>query len=327
MALQRNIEHYLRIFRIDVAAIAADLHPGYLSTSWAKQFADSLGVPLIGVQHHFAHAAALIAETRHQRDMPLIACCFDGTGYGTDGAIWGGEFLITTSGEFTRAAHLQYFPLPGGDSSIRRPYRAALANLWANGISWNEDLPCTKACPTSERSLLEQQIVKSINCSETSSMGRLFDAVASLIGLRHEVTYEAQAAMELEGAASGAIETVDPHRYAFELRSGHPIEIGCESLMRRICEDVRHGLDRHLIAAAFHHAVANMVLEVAQRLRSETGIRTVGLTGGVYQNVLLAKLVERRLAEKDFDTLQHQIVPPNDGGLALGQAIVARSRL
>ena len=279
------------------------------------------------MQHHFAHAASLIAETREHLDQPLIACCFDGTGYGTDGAIWGGEFLITTSREFTRAAHLQYFPLPGGDASIRRPYRTALASLWANDISWDEHLPCTRACPANERSLLKQQLAKSINCSETSSMGRLFDAVASLIGLRHEVTYEAQAAMELEAAGSGAIQAVDQRRYEFEIQSERPMKIGCKSLIRKIAQDVRRGEDRHIMAAAFHHAVANMVADVAQRLRSETGIRTVGLTGGVFQNVLLAELVERRLAERDFAPLQHQIVPPNDGGLALGQAVVARSRL
>ena len=326
-ALRYNIEHFLKIFRVDLAGVAADLHPGYLSTSWAKRFADSMGVPLIGVQHHFAHAASLIAETPEHSDEPLIACCFDGTGYGTDGAIWGGEFLIATSRAFTRAAHLQYFPLPGGDASIRRPYRTALANLWANDISWDEHLPCTTACPTNERSLLKQQLAKSFNCSETSSMGRLFDAVASLIGLRHEVTYEAQAAMELEAAASGGIEAADPRRYAFEIRSERPIKIGCKSLMRKIAQDVRRGEDRHIMAAAFHHAVANMVVDVAQRLRSETGIRTVGLTGGVFQNVLLAQLVEQRLAEKNFATLQHQIVPPNDGGLALGQAVIARCQL
>ena len=133
--------------------------------------------------------------------------------------------------------------------------------------------------------------------------------------------------MELEAAASGAIEAADPRRYAFEIQSESPRKIGCKSLMRKIAQDVRRGEDRHIMAAAFHHAVANMVVDVAQRLRSETGIRTVGLTGGVFQNVLLAQLVEQRLAEKNFATLQHQIVPPNDGGLALGQAVIARCQL
>ncbi len=194
-------------------------------------------------------------------------------------------------------------------------------------IPWDEHLPCRTACPANELSVLRQQLTRSVNCISTSSIGRLFDAVASLIGVRHEVTYEAQAAMELEALAAGAIDTVDPNRYAFEIQRSSPIEIGCSGLIQRICEDLYQGVHQRVIAALFHHAVANMVLDVCEIIRDQTGINMVGLTGGVFQNVLLSELVQARLAENAFDVLTHSIVPPNDGGLALGQAIVARSRV
>jgi len=339
------------LFRVDVEAVAADLHPGYLSSQWARQLAESLDVPFIAVQHHFAHAVSLIAE--HQPEAPardehleecresnpslarrvsvdddrIIACCFDGTGYGTDGAIWGGEFMLANIHGFHRAAHLKYFQLPGGDASIKRPYRTALSLLYKYQHPWDERLPCTTFCPPNERRILNQQLDKTINCAPTSSMGRLFDAVAALIGVRQKVSYEAQAAMEMEAIASEAIDTVDPCAYLFEFEGSALIEIGCGQLLDSVCRDIFNGAGTARIAAQFHHAVANMVVAVCELIQQDAEIRTVGLTGGVFQNVLLLTLVENRLQERGFDVLSHTIVPPNDGGLALGQAIIARNSL
>jgi hydrogenase maturation protein HypF len=326
-ALKRNVEHFLRLFRVEVKAIAADLHPEYLSSQWAKELAGSMGVPLIGVQHHGAHAASLRAEHAIPADQPMIACCFDGTGYGTDGAIWGGEFMIAGSRSFDRVANLKYFRLPGGDASIKRPFRTALALLDAYQLPWDERLPCVAVCSSHERNVLKQQLTRNLNCVQTSSAGRLFDGVASMIGIRHQVTYEAQAAIELESLASQAVDEVDPATYRFNAVTAASIEIACGNLLAKICRDVVNGVDRRRIAAQFHHSVAAMVADVCVAAREKSGINTAGLTGGVFQNVLLLKLVQNRLRHFDFDVLTHSIVPPNDGGIALGQAIIARTQI
>jgi hydrogenase maturation protein HypF len=326
-ALGRTVEHFLRLFRVDVAAVAADLHPDYLSSRWARQLAEKLDVPLVPVQHHLAHAASLIGEQRWGDDRHVLACCFDGTGFGTDEAIWGGEFLLASGNTFDRVAHLKYFSLPGGDASVRKPFRTALALLSNYRQPWDERLPCVASCSAHERRILRRQLDQTINCASTSSMGRLFDAVASLIGVRHVVSYEAQAAMEMEAIASEMIDVVDSDAYQFEIEQRSLIEIGCGSLLNAMCRDIVNGVQTSRIAAQFHHAVANMVAAVCTRIRENTGEHPVGLTGGVFQNVLLLQLVDQRLREGGFDVLGHAIVPPNDGGLALGQAVVARNRL
>ncbi|PAY17930.1 carbamoyltransferase HypF [Rhodopirellula sp. SM50] len=329
-ALQRNVDHYLQLFRIDVDAVAADLHPSYLSGQFAEDLAKSLRVPLIRVQHHVAHAVSLIAEHQLDADQSIIACCLDGTGYGTDGAIWGGEFLTANCKGFERFAHLEYFPLPGGDTSIRRPYRTALALLSAHGLSWDQRLPCVSFCPAGVRRPLEQQLRSNLNCFPTSSAGRLFDAVASLIGIRHEVSFEAQAAIELETLAAEVIDQVDSNAYPFQIAEAAdhtPIQIRSHDLIELICRDVIAGVDRRQIAAQFHHAVAGMITTVCQAGQKQSGIDVVGLTGGVFQNVLLTTLLIKRLETSGFNVLVHRQVPPNDGGLSLGQAVVARQRL
>lgn len=325
-ALQRNVDHFLKLFRVEVEAVAGDLHPGYLSSQWARQLAQKLDVPFLPVQHHFAHAASLIAEHQNKKLDSIIACCFDGTGYGTDGAIWGGEFMLADDREFQRIAHLQYFPLPGGDASIKRPYRAALALLTSLGLDWDERVPGVAMCSDSERNMLQRQIEGNLNCADTSSIGRLFDAISSLIGIRHQVSYEAQAAMEMESLASAVINDVDPAAYRFDLSNCDPL-ISCESLVRTICNDVVRGDATAFIAARFHHAVANMICQVCERARDASGVNRAGLTGGVFQNVLLLKLTRRALKGCGFDVLSHAAVPPNDGGLALGQAIVAQKAI
>ncbi len=323
-AMRRSVEHFLRLFRVDPAAVVADLHPGYLSGQWASKFSDSLDVPLIRVQHHFAHVASLLAEHHLTASEKMIGCCFDGTGYGPDGAIWGGEFMVADTHGFERVAQMKYAPLPGGDSSIRRPYRVALAQLWNSGLPWAKELPCVAACPAAELKLLRQQLEMNLNCVATSSMGRLFDAIASLIGVRHEVNYEAQAAMEMESLAARVVDA-DPLAYRMSISNPpggcHVIDPGL--LIEQVCNDFKSGVEPSRIAAQFHHAVANMVVDVCQLARQEVELNTVGLTGGVFQNVLLLRLTKQRLSEQGFDVLTHSIVPPNDGGLALGQAIVA----
>jgi hydrogenase maturation protein HypF len=331
-ALQRSVRHFLKLFRVDVQAVVADQHPGYLSGQWAREFADTRGLPLLRVQHHFAHVVSLLAEHGWPVDQPIIGCCFDGTGYGTDGAIWGGEFLMATASRFRRVAHLAYWPLPGGEAAIRFPWRTALALLWSAGVAWDEALPCVSACPEPRRGLLRQQLEKNLNCVPTSSMGRMFDAVASLLGIRHEVTYEAQAAMEMEALAARVIEQVDRAAYRFHVfpasARGEPARaVDSQSLWQAICRDVLGGTSPSLIAARFHHAVASLVVEVCQATRQESLVNDVGLTGGVYQNALLLRLTRQRLAEEGFNVLTHKRVPPNDGGLALGQAVATRLSL
>ena len=324
-ALQRNSDHFQGLFQADVSAVAGDMHPDYLSARWARQLAEGLGVPFIPIQHHHAHAASLIAENQRRPDLPIIACCFDGTGLGADGASWGGEFILNGPNSYQRFAHLSYFPLPGGDAAVQRPYRAALAALWNCNIPWHGRLPCLAACRQAEQNLLVQQIGAKINCVDTSSMGRLFDVVASLIGIRQEITYEAQAAMELEAAASKFQGKMDTEAYAFELNPSFSssMEIKYASLLSDLCRDVLEGIDRGRIALQFHHAVARMIRAVGLAARERCGIEIVGLTGGVFQNVLLVQLTERLLRDDGFEVLTHSVVPPNDGGLALGQAAIA----
>lgn len=325
--LRRNVDHLMELFRVKVAAVACDLHPNYLSVEFACELARSFGTPLIGVQHHHAHACALRAEHRLSNDHPLIACCFDGTGFGIDGTIWGGEFMTATGIGFRRVAHIESFPLPGGDAAIKKPYRTALALLWAHRIAWCDRLPSVIASKASERELLRQQIAKGINCVATSSVGRLFDAVASLIGIRHEVHYEAQAAIELESLALHAVDHVEETKYKFLIEDASPITVRTETVVRQICNDVLEKRDRSEIAGQFHHAVANMIGDVCVALRKQTGVNTIGLTGGVFQNALLLRLTTANLKRFEFDVRTHRLVPPNDGGLAIGQALVAQEQL
>ncbi|MEN1680149.1 MAG: carbamoyltransferase HypF [Planctomycetota bacterium] len=326
-ALRRGVEHYLRLYEAEPAAIAADLHPGYLSRQFAQTLAGELKVPLIGVQHHQAHAASLATESAWDQTIPLLVCCFDGTGYGLDGAIWGSEFFLLDGQRIQRVAHLRYFQLPGGDASIKRPYRAALALLRETDQPWDERLACVAACPAEERAVLAQQLAKGINCVPTSSAGRLFDAAAALIGVRQRVDYEAQAAMELEALAEGGFTTAPDPAYAFALTTGSPMEIDPKPTIAALCRDSPAGRPLEQMAAQFHHAVAGMVVAVGERMRVEHGCTALGLTGGVFQNALLTELVEARCRRVGLATVTHSVVPPNDGGLSLGQAVLARGEL
>ena len=322
-SLDHTASHLLRLFDVTPTIVAADLHPGYLSTDWARRFAAARGIALVQVQHHEAHVASLLAE--HGRPFDgVIGVCFDGTGYGHDGTIWGGEFFAVSGGAFRRAAHLAPFPLPGGDASIRHPWRTALAVLHAAGLEWDDRLAPVRAATDAERRVLGQQLVKNINCLATSSMGRLFDAVAALAGVKQSITYEAEAAMHLEALAAGAAD--DGGAYAFDVHDGAVMRIGWQPVVRAVVADVLAGVPPDRIAARFHVAVARMIAEVCMRLRPAGGGTTVGLTGGVFQNALLVQMAIDELHHAGFEVLVHQRVPANDGGLALGQAVLARGR-
>ncbi len=314
-AFTTAVDHMEHLFRIEPHVIATDLHPGYLSGRWAERIAD--GRPVIRVQHHHAHIASVMAE--HGVTAPVIGFSFDGTGYGPDGTVWGGEVLIADYERFDRVAHLAAVPLPGGDAAVRRPYRMALSHLWAAGVPWSPDLPPVTAVPSDERRVLLTQLEGNLNTIPTSSMGRLFDAVAAITGVRQEITYEAQAAIELEAIA----DPTDNARYSFGIGAGI---IDPSPVLTSIADDVRRGVPIGAIAMRFHRAVADAVISVAMSLRTSEGIGTIGLSGGVFQNVTLTSLVRSGLEEVGFRVLTHRVVPPNDGGLALGQAMVAATR-
>jgi hydrogenase maturation protein HypF len=321
-ALARTAEHLMRLFRTTPEIVAADMHPGYLSTQWAMRFAAERKIPFVQVQHHEAHVAALMAE--HGRmERPLIGVCFDGTGFGRDGTIWGGEVFAVQGGSFRRAAHLEPFPLPGGDASIRHPWRAALAVLHAAGCNWSARLAPVQAAGEAERRLLGQQLDRNLNCVATSSMGRFFDAVAALAGVKQSITYEAEAAMNLEALAGEA--AGEGALYAFTSRAGSPARIGWQGVVREIAADAIAGVPAAEIAARFHRGVAEMVAEACTQLRLEGAGNVVGLTGGVFQNALLLRLAIDELHRAGFEVLCHERVSANDGGLALGQAVLSRT--
>lgn len=330
-SFERSMQHFERLLHVRPAAVACDLHPGYLSSRWAARFAAERQIPLIKVQHHHAHLAALLAE--HQCHEPLLGVCMDGTGLGIDGTIQGAEWLLIAEDQCQRLAHLHTLPLAGGDISIQRPYRTALAALAAHNFPWDDDLPCVQACPLQERRVLQTQLQRNVNCVQHSSMGRLFDAVAALIGVRQTITYEAQAAMELEALAAAAIDAVsdfDHRRYwptAADRIAKTPHVIDTEPLFQTIIAEWRQRVPLSILAARFHLSIAGLIVDVCEQMRTQHDIRLVGLSGGVFQNQLLLQLTQQRLQSAGFRVLIHHQLPANDGGLALGQALVARQRL
>lgn len=316
-SFEHSIAHLKRLFRVQPEVIAHDLHPDYLATRYALRRPERH----LAVQHHHAHLASCLAEHKIPSDQPAIGVIFDGTGLGPDGAIWGGEFLLGDYRGYRRFAHLRYVPLPGGDVATLRPYRMALAHLWGAGLPWDDDLAPVRAASAREQQILRQQLERRLNAPPTSSMGRLFDAVAALAGVLQEVTYEAQAAIWLEACADPA------ERGAYPLPvlpvNGGPYQVDPAPLFAAIVHDLRAGVTLPALAARFHNGVAQMVAEVCALARAETSIATVALSGGVFQNSRLLRAVRQELERDGFTVLVHRLVPPNDGGLALGQAAVA----
>ncbi len=300
--------------------VVADSHPAYRSTAWAHRNAGDR--PVRTVQHHHAHVAAVMAEHGLDGAQQVLGFAFDGTGYGPDGAIWGGEVLLADYKGYQRRAQLKYVPLAGGDVSVLRPYRMALSHMWAAGLRWDDDLPPVRACPADERRALSHQLATGVGSLPTSSMGRLFDAVSSLIGVRQMVAYEAQAAIELEGLSRDA----DPGtaRYIFGVDAGAPPTIiDPAPVLAAIIRDVRGDVPTGVIGARFHRAVADLIVDLTTA--EDPVSRTVALSGGVFQNALLLRLARNRLADNGFEVITHRHVPPNDGGIALGQLLVGNA--
>ncbi|MGH3971222.1 MAG: carbamoyltransferase HypF [Mycobacterium sp.] len=295
--------------------LAADLHPGYHTRNWAERHADDR--PLDLVQHHHAHVVSLLAE--HGRlGEPIIGVSFDGTGYGCDHTIWGGEILSLgcDSHRFVRVAHLLPVPLPGGDAAVRNPWRMALAQLWMAGIDWTPDLAPVTAATPAELRVARSQLDSNVGTVPCSSMGRLFDAVASLLGVRHRIDYEGQAAIELEVLAESADQ---PWTLRLDVRDDGVIDP--LPMVRAVVSALRAGAQPAVLAAGFHRAVAVAVEQAVELVAGD--VRLVGLSGGVFQNVLLLRQCRGRLQQAGFEVLTHHSVPPNDGGLALGQAAVS----
>ena len=323
---RRVVEQLVRFHRSTPALVVADRHPGYASRALAQEYAAELGVPLLEVQHHHAHLASLAAE--HGRlDDPLVGLVFDGTGYGCDATVWGGELLLLTDGGagFERRGHLGAVRLPGGDAGVRNPVRIAALALLAAGETWAGTL-VEGALDPAESAFLTRSHDAGAGWVETSSVGRLFDAAASLVGVRHRISYEAQAAIELEAAArtwrAGTSDT--PAALAFPVVDG-VLDPG--PLVAGLAARVREGEDPGALAWAFHDALALAAATAAAEVCHEVGTATVGLSGGVFVNRVLLDRTRHHLAALGLSALTHAQVPANDGGLALGQAAIGARRL
>ena len=331
-SFEEGVAHFERLFRVKPELIAYDFHPNYLASRYALERAERERITAVGVQHHHAHIAACLAENGHVGDSPVIGVSFDGTGYGDDGAIWGGEFLIADYAAYQRPYHLTYIPLPGGDKAIKEPWRLALAWLYQTNHDWSDDLPSIqyatnltsagRQSPVSNLQSLHHQLKTHLNAPPTSSMGRLFDAVAALAGVRQTVNYEAQAAMELEALVDPDEINGYPFAIDSDSQNGYSQLIDPTPLITAVLHDLRAHTPLPTIAARFHNGVAHMVLDVCQQLRQQTNINEVALSGGVWQNVTLLRQTVSLLQKENFTIYLHTKVPPNDGGLALGQAAI-----
>jgi hydrogenase maturation protein HypF len=315
-SFEEAIQHYENIFRVKPQALACDLHPDYLSSQYAQGRARRQELPLFKIQHHHAHLAACLADHDYRAGQPVIGAIFDGTGFGTDGAIWGGEFFVGNYAGFERAFHLAYVPQPGGDMATRTPAKMALAHLWSANLPWMDAIAPCQHLTEEEKNVLRRQLEQSINTPLTSSMGRFFDAASALIGVRQTINYEAQAAIELE-----AICTPDEQgTYPFSI---HDDILDPAPLWSAMLQDVQMGLYKERMAAKFHHAITDMVVEISKTIRQERAINTVVLSGGVWQNKVLLTHSVACLEKAGFTVLWHQHIPTNDGGVALGQIMIA----
>jgi len=347
-AFERDIQLYEQLFEVRPELIVHDLHPDYTSTTYARQRAADEKIELIGVQHHHAHVASCMAENGLEE--PVIGVSFDGAGFGTDEAVWGGEFLVGDYCNISRAAHFRYVRMPGGDKAAREPWRMAAAHLLDAGRDWSTLLrntpgatdvpgasrtsrksqPVPAASPSErERLVIRQLLEGGLNSPYTSSVGRLFDAVAAIAGLCSRVTYEAQAALQLEWLAT---EVTKDGIYPFDLTDDGPaphdcITIDTRPLIRAVESDVQNWRPAAMIARRFHSTLVEIIVRVCNRIRMQTDLDAVALTGGVFMNALLTREVTERLQSEHFRVFRHQQVPPGDGGLSLGQLAIAAKRL
>ncbi len=317
-AFRRVASDLPRLYGVQIEAVACDLHPEYLSTKYAA----ALGPPCVPVQHHWAHVLACVAE--NDLAPPLLGVSWDGTGLGLDGTIWGGEFLVPHSNlaSFERAAHFRQFRLPGAEAAIRQPCRTAfglLHEMWGDAVFTRANLASIRALPKRERALLAQMLRKRVHAPLTSSAGRLFDAVASILGLRQRTSFEGQAALELE---SRVLEGIDGG-YPFEVGQEKPLVIDWQPMIEGIIRDAENAEPVGVIAARFHNTLAEIIVAAA-RLIAEASVL---LTGGCFQNRYLLERSIQQLTSAGFRPYWHQRVPPNDGGLAIGQVIGAAASL
>ena len=320
------VHHLERILEIRPQIIAYDLHPDYFSTQWAQR---QTGVQLVGVQHHHAHIASCMAE--NQLEGRVIGFALDGTGYGTDGNIWGGEVLIAGYEGFDRAAHFEYVPLPGGAAAIREPWRMAVSYLAHHfGREFLKlNIPFVQRLDRSKVELILRMMEHGVNSPLTSSCGRLFDAVAALIGIRQQINYEAQAAIELE-MAIGTLENASA-----EEKPPYPIKlepeddcwiIGTRPLFEAVLDDLGRSVSVATISRRFHDGLVEGFVELATVLRWKSALNRVCLSGGTFHNIYLSQRLEARLSEAGFEVFTQKEVPSGDGGLSLGQALVAATR-
>lgn len=317
-SLEETTEHLAKIIGIEPVVVAHDLHPDYLSTGFAGEL---YRVPKIAVQHHHAHMASCMAENRLEGE--VIGIIFDGAGFGLDGNIWGGEFLLGGYRSFQRRGHFRYVPMPGGDAAAREPFRMAISHihdLCGEGVL-DISLPCLAGVPARDKKLFVKMLAQGINAPLTSSCGRLFDAVAALIGLRSRNAYEGQAAIELEGVAERG---KSDWNYPYAIRS----EVGASVVDFRltigaILKDIAAGEPAPVMARRFHDTLAAAAADVCAKIRLDSGVERVVLSGGVFQNKMLTGRLHELLTAGGFQVFTHRLAPPNDGGLALGQAVIA----
>ena len=327
--LERTVETLCALQRVTPEVIVSDAHPGYLSRRWAADQASARGAEHLEVGHHHAHLASLLAEHRVPLGEPVLGVVLDGTGYGADGTIWGGELLLGSYADVERVGHLRPIALPGGDAAIRHPARTAAAHLHAAGLGW-EGTASAAACTVAEGAALARMLATGSHCTPTTSMGRLFDAIASLLDVRHEVEYEAQAAIELEALAASTTQeaagwrsATGPYGPVVHTDPGGDVILDPSGWIAQAVADRAAGLDPATSSRAFHLALAEALTDAVLLVRDRYGMDTVGLTGGVFANDVLSSACQGSLRRAGLTVLVHGVVPPNDGGLALGQAAVA----
>jgi len=323
-AYREAIARLCRMFQFEPEIISCDLHPDYLSTSYAEELSEEKKLPLVKVQHHHAHIASCMAE--NHLTGKVIGVAFDGTGFGEDGTIWGGEFLIAELNSYYRVAHLKYQAMPGGEQVIHQPWRMAYSYLYSlYDQKINSAYPTlTKRWAPQDLHLLKQMIDKKINSPLTSSCGRLFDAVASLIGLRNEVDFEGQAAMELESLCQSKFK--DHYSYYIETETTGWI-VNTQEMFREIIFDLEKKVPLSKIATQFHNTVAALILSVCVKIRNKFNLNFVVLSGGVFQNSFLLEQVIKILKKNDFKVVIHKNLPPNDACISLGQSVVANAKM
>ncbi|MGE0087079.1 MAG: carbamoyltransferase HypF [Desulfococcaceae bacterium] len=315
-----TVSHLKRILDIEPKIIAHDLHPDYMSTRFALE---QEGMKTIGVQHHHAHIVSCMAE--NQIEGPVIGLAFDGTGFGTDGTVWGGEVLISDLHEFKRIGNISPVPMPGSTAAIREPWRMAVAYLAdAFGEDFlNFDLPVLKDAGEMKIQMIREMIRKNINTPLTSSMGRFFDGMAALLGIRSRVSFEGQAAMELEMMAGKEGEGL----YPCEWEKRETLQILTAPIVRGIVRDMQSGLSVPLISRRFHSSLIHIFSELCKEIRNDTDLNRVVLSGGVFQNALLLDGLIRNLEKRDFQVFTHCLLPCNDGGISLGQVMIAAAKV